>query len=63
MIQQYNFIWSISCIYIFLFKIYIKIIFKWMCACARVRAYIYVMIHNNIIRKYDNLIKFSKWDK
>lgn len=28
----------------------------------RVRGYVCIMIHNNIIRKYDNLIKFSKLD-
>lgn len=61
--KQYDFIWYWLHVYIFLSRIYIfKIIFINEYQCVRVRVYVCIMIHNNIIRKYDNLIKFSKLD-
>lgn len=61
--KQYDFIWNWLHVYIFLSRIYIfKIIFINEYQCVRVRGYVCIMIHNNIIRKYDNLIKFSKLD-
>ena len=48
------------CVNIFLSGIYI---FKIIFINERMRAYMRVIVHNDIMRKYDNPVKFSKWNR